>query len=312
MLAPHRTSIGHMLRALRFAASVSVILLTRGAQAQTPEEHASHHPGAAPAAGAMPATPGAPGMAGMGPLAGAGPPAAAGGMMAGMGDMMKSMMGQTPPKELYPALMALPDMTPEKRQEIEQQAAGRMHTGTALMGQALDALNAGAQSDNYAAMHEATTRLREGIAQLESGIAARRSLAEGRAPREVALGWFKQEMRLTSPVADEDPHGARGLSVLHLFTMALLIVFAFAMLAMYYFKMRRAASLFGRIDPDNGSPPPGSAPPLVGGPGPSTPPAAKVEADSPAPPATDKTPAHAPGDKPRRPASTDKKAKISA
>ena len=282
------------------------------AHSQTPEEHASHHPGAAPAAGAMPATPGAPGMAGMGPPAGAGPPAAAGGMMGGMGDMMKGMMGQTPPKELYPALMALPEMTPDKRQEVEQQASGRMHTGTALMGQALDALNAGAQSDNYAAMHEATTRLREGIAQLESGIAARRSLAEGRAPREVALGWFKQEMKLTVPVAGEDSHDARGLSALHLFTMALLVVFAFAMLAMYFFKMRRAAALFGRIEPDNTSPPPGSSPPLDGGPGPSSPPAAKAEADSPAPPAADKVPAPAPRHKPRRPASTDKKAKISA
>ncbi|MCX6952555.1 MAG: hypothetical protein NTV51_10385 [Verrucomicrobia bacterium] len=206
-------------------------------------------PGAASAMGAMPA------------VGGSQPPT--GGMMEQMGEMMKNM-GKPPPKELYPSLMALPELTPEKRQEVERQAAERMHTGAMLMGQALDTLNAGTQSGNYAAMHEATTRLREGLAQLESGVAARRALAEGRAPRAVALAWFKQEMRLVAPAVSEDLHGIRGISPLHLFTMALLVAFAFAMLAMYFFKMRRAAALFGRIEPDKGSPPPGSAPPLAG------------------------------------------------
>lgn len=99
-------------------------------------------------------------------------------------------------------------------------------------------------------MHEAMTRLREGAAQLESGIAARRALAEGLTPREVALAWFKREMSLAAPVATEASHGEAGLSVFHLFTMTLLVVFALAMLAMYFFKMRRAAALFGRIEPD--------------------------------------------------------------
>ena len=43
-----------------------VLLPTGGALAQSPDEHASHHPGGTPAGGAMPATAGAPGMAGMG------------------------------------------------------------------------------------------------------------------------------------------------------------------------------------------------------------------------------------------------------
>jgi hypothetical protein len=180
-----------------------------------------------------------------------------------MGEMMKSM-GKPPPKELYPSLMALPELTPEIRQQVEQQAAERMHAGAMLMGQALDTLNAGTQSGNYAAMHEATTRLREGLAQLESGVAARRALAEGRAPRDVALAWFKQEMRLASPVVGEATQSGFDSSLFHLFTMALLVAFAIAMLAMYFFKMRRAAALFGRIEPDKGSPPPGSAPPLAG------------------------------------------------
>ena len=223
-----------------------------GLRAQSPAEHASHHPGAAggttPAAGAMPAA--MPGSGG-----------GMGGMMEGMGEMMKNK-GKPPPKELYPSLMALPELSPEQRKQVEAQAAERMHAGTMLMGQALDSLNAGTQSSDYAAMHEAMTRLREGAAQLESGIAARRALAEGRAPRAVALAWFKQEMNLSLATA---PAAHQRIGVLHIFTMVLLVAFALAMVAMYFLKMRRAAALFGRIEADKGSPPPGSAPPLAGG-----------------------------------------------
>ena len=127
----------------------------------------------------------------------------------GMGDMMKGTMGRTPPKELYPTLMALPDLTPEKRHEIQQQSAERMHAGTVLMGQALDMLNTGTQSGDHAAMNETTTRLREGIAQLESGIAAKRAPAEGRAPREVALAWFKREMNLRACLKSGGSFGIR-------------------------------------------------------------------------------------------------------
>ena len=270
---PAKNPIHRAVLAAWFAVAACLLLPTGGTQAQSPEEHASHHPGAAPAAGAMSggapaggmsAAAGTPGMAGMGPPTGAGPPAGAGEMMGGMGEMMKNM-GKPPPKELYPALMALPELTPEQRREVEQRAAERMHAGTMLMGQALDALIAGSRSKNYAAMHEATSLLREGVAQFDSGIAAHRALAEGRAPRGVALAWFKSEMSLASPVMSEERRGFLGLSFFHLLTMALLVVFALAMLAMYFFKMRRAAALFGRIEPDKKSPPPGSSPPLEGG-----------------------------------------------
>ena len=312
---PAKNPIHRAVLAVWFAVAACLLLPTGGTQAQSPEEHASHHPGAAPAAGAMSggapaggmsATAGTPGMAGMGPPTGAGPPAGAGEMMGGMGEMMKNM-GKPPPKELYPALMALPELTPEQRREVEQRATERMHAGTMLMGQALDALIAGARSDNYAAMHEATSLLREGVAQFDSGIAARRALAEGRAPRGVALAWFKREMSLASPVMAEASHGVSGLSVLHIFTMVLLVVFAFAMLAMYFFKMRRAAALFGRIEPDKKSPPPGSSPPLEGGGGSTggkSPPPKKSVADKAPPASPDKSPkpAKPPAEKPPAPA----------
>lgn len=59
------------------------------------------------------------------------------------------------------------------------------------------------------------------------------------------------------------PRAVSWLSIMHLFTMVLLVAFALAMLALYFFKMRRAAALFGRIESDGGSPPPGSALPLT-------------------------------------------------
>ena len=269
--SPNIMNLASYSPAFRRRCLVACLLVSHGAwsvvgksAAQTPEEHASHHPGAAgaPAAETMPATIGGPSSGGMGK------PTGAGGMVGGgMGEMMDGMMkkmGVPPPKDLYPTLMAVPELTPEKRQEVERQASQRMHSGTVLMGQALDALNLGNQSGNYPAMHEATTQLREGIAQLESGIAARRALSEGRPPRDVALAWFKQEMNLT-PGGISSSQESSGITPFHLFSMVLLVVFAVAMLVLYFFKMRRAAELFGRIEASKGPPPPGAAPELAGG-----------------------------------------------
>ena len=220
------------MRAMSIIATVCVLLFVTDTRAQTPDEHASHHPGAA--GSAMPVTPGAaPAAGGMG------------GMMEGMGEMMKGMHG-TPPKELYPTLMALPELSPEQRQLVGAQAAERMHAGSALMGHALDSLNTGAQSGDYAAMQEAATRLREGLAQMESGIAARRALAEGRAPRAVALAWFQREMNL-SPAAAPTAHEPFGGLRFHLTVIALLAAFAVAIIAMYFCKMRRAHALLARL-----------------------------------------------------------------
>lgn len=189
-------------------------------------------------------------------------------MGAGMGGMMKQM-GVPPRKEIYPSLMAMPALTPEKRAEVEQLAHDRMKAGAALMSAGLDKMGGATSEEDYLEMQEASAQVRQGILQFESGLAAHRALSEGEAPRNVALEWFKRDMNLL-PFADiETSHGLLGLSWFHYFTMALLTAFAFAMLAMYYFKMRRATALFGRIEPDAGSPPPGSSPPIGGAAGPS-------------------------------------------
>ena len=266
------------LQLLAIAALLLISACGMRALAQTaPDAHASHHPvaGAAPMpAGGDPAAPALPGAAPMTPAdnraapAGAGGQGMGGGMEAGMGEMMKEM-GVPPRKEIYPSLMALPDeVTPEERAGIEQLAQERMKAGTALMSSGLEKLSDSTSNEDYAAMQQATVQMRDGLAQFEAGIAARRVLAEGKLPRNLALDWFKREMNLASPIRGQEPVTFLGVPVFHFFTMVLLIAFALAMVAMYFFKMRRAAALFGRLGSD-ANPPPGSSPPLAGAPGPS-------------------------------------------
>ena len=249
------------IRVIRLAGALfALAMFPTIAQAQMPpDEHASHHPGqaASPAQGAMSSS-GPMGSMGASPAPGAKPGS---GMMGEMEKMMSGMHG-VPPKEIYPELMSLPEFSPEKREEVQRHAQERMQSGSTLMSEALIALHNATSANDLKAMHDAIARLHEGMARYDSGLAAHRALAEGRAPREVALTWFRREMNLSLGSALPSH---RRVTLFHLFTMVLLVAFALAMLALYFFKMRRAAALFGRIEADKGPPPPGSAPELAGG-----------------------------------------------
>ena len=251
-----------------------------GSPMSVPPPSANPITGASPAPGGMtgmPSSPATPAPGGMGGMME--------GMMQGMGEMMRGM-GSPPPKELYPSLMDLPNLPPEKRAEIERLAHDQMTASREQMSAAATRLSDAAIREDYAVIQQATAQMREALAQFESGLAAQRALAEGKAPRNVALTWFKREMNLLMLPAAE-PRALHGVTPFHLFTMVLLVAFALAMVAMYFFKMRRAAALFGRIEPDKGAPPPGSAPELAGG----KPPSGEK------PPASDNKPA-VPADKP--------------
>ena len=212
-------------------AAVVVIVLIVPALGQTPQEHEQHHPKAPSPPPAQPAMPNAPNDAGQ----------------QGKGGMMGQGMGAPPPQALYPSLMEVPELTPEQRAEFERVAGERMIAGSALMSAALERLTTATQSGDYAAMQEATAQMREGQAQFESGLATRRALAEGRAPRDIALDWFKREMNLL-PIGDSGtPHGFFGLSGFHYFTMFILSAFAVTMIGMYFHKMRRAEALVVRL-----------------------------------------------------------------
>lgn len=253
-------------RLAAFAVAVGLALALPGF-GQTPEEHAKHHP-----KGGDPAMPvagkDAPMAGGAGKDADKGGGMMGGGMEGMMYGMMKKM-GVPPPKDLYPSLMSLPELTTEQREQVRTQADERMRSGVVLLSEGLEKLAAATENEDYAAMQNANSQVREAVARFESGLAARRALAEGKPPRQVALQWFKDEMSFQPPHGVESRSGRPGVSLFHLFTMILLVAFALAMVAMYFAKMRRAAALFGRVEADKASPPPGSAPPFVGSAGPS-------------------------------------------
>lgn len=215
--------------------------------AQTPDEHAKHHPEQA------------------GKKEGEGEKKGMGGMMeGGMGKMMDGMMekmGAPKPKDLYPSLMSLPDLPPEQRDEVKKLAHQRMKDGAAFMTKALDALSESAPSDDFAAMQGATAQLREGLTQFETGLAAHRALAEGKAPRNVALQWFKREMNLLPATQAANASGILGMSWSHFLVMLLLTAFFVVMIWMYFFKMRRASQLLDGLATANAAPVPAPATP---------------------------------------------------
>lgn len=232
--APSSHRLSPPLDARRWPVLLAMALLVhRPATAQTADEHAAHH--AAPPAATAPTNATSPPM-------GSTPAAPAGGMGQEMGSMMKQM-GAPPAKELYPSLMELPDLPLEKRAEVQQRAHERMVGGVGLMDAALGDLSMASERDDYAAMQSATSRLREGLAQFDSGLAAHRALAEGKAPRNIALTWFKREMNLLDPAPVAAPHGLFGLSAFHYVTMAAVAIFASLLGAMTWTRQRRAGTL---------------------------------------------------------------------
>jgi len=237
--------------------------------AQTDAGHLGHHP--KPATGTDPAAAmpengkdtGAAKSAGMGatPAAGGMGGGAAGGMGAGMGEMMKEM-GKPPAKELYPLLMQLPDMSPERRTEIKQLADKYIAEGNELLRMSLGQLSGATRMQDVSRMKEAIEEIRRGRIILENGLEGQQALAENKDPRITALQWFKREMNISSPSVIQ-AYGFSGLSWFHLITMLLLTAFAVVMIWMYFHKMKRANALIEKLTGKSTDkiPPPGSAKP---------------------------------------------------
>ncbi|MFV1963843.1 MAG: ferredoxin reductase, partial [Pirellulaceae bacterium] len=236
----HRRRYLRNLACLGLLVGVGVSGIHYGVAAQEDgqEGHAGHHGGEAKSDGQASGEKGGGGMGGGG--MGKGMKGMGGG---GMGKGMGKGMGNAQADELYPHLMSLPEMTPEHRARLEAQAHQRMIDGTALMSEGLDELSTAAAADDYARMQRATSRLREGVTQFETGLATHRAIVEGTSPRNEALQWLKQELGL-APLATEEP-GLQlwGMGSFHTFVMFLLVAFAVTMLWMYYFKMQRASTL---------------------------------------------------------------------
>lgn len=231
-------AVGALVACVPLAASV-------GAESSA-DEHASHHGGA-------------PGDSGK---------AASQGEHGGMGEMME-MHGE-PRRAFYPSLMQLPNLSPEERSRLEHEAERRIRWAQDSMASAVHRLEEAKRSENLAEMSEAARALDEASARLRSGLSARLALSEPTAPRDVALSWFKREMRLSA-----DPQlGDARLGVFHLAVMVLLSLFTLGALVLYFLRMRRASALVAALisghGPDSatpqgrggdGSPPQASSPP---------------------------------------------------
>lgn len=116
------------------------------------DDHAAHHPDAA---GGMPTA------------AGASMGGSMGGMMDDMmDDMMRGCRGDECGRDrrlnklLYPQLMALPDLPPERRASVEQLAHHRMHEGIQQLATLSSEASHAVQRNDYAGLQEASDRMR--------------------------------------------------------------------------------------------------------------------------------------------------------
>lgn len=199
----------------------------------SPDEHTSHHP----------SSPAPSGMSGAMLKKSAG---AEQDSKSPMGEMMTEM--HIPPqKELYPSLMELPDLPPEQHAQVARQARERIAAGKQQLRDAAQELARIAPDGNRPEAAAAVTRAREGMAQLESGLAAYRAVAERRDSRAVALDWFRRQMQLAPPTRAEGDRAHGGLMTFHWIALLILAGFAITMLWVYFQRMRRASTLLASL-----------------------------------------------------------------
>ncbi|WP_323004630.1 FAD-binding oxidoreductase [Denitromonas sp.] len=242
--------------------TVAVVVANGAAYAQTADEHAAHHPASAASqlpdtlsSDTIPANGGPSGGMSKGGMSEGG--MSMGGMsMGGMSMGGMSMGGMKPgcqgdacgqdsriTTQLYPQLMALPDLPPERRAGVEHVAHQRMSEGIRELASLSQEVSAAVARSDYATLQEASERMRVAWGNFDSGLSAYRALTEGQAPRGVALNWFRQQMNLTDPLSTVPVNGARGLSGFHYATMGLLLAFALLAGWLYVARTRRTNAI---------------------------------------------------------------------
>tara|TARA_R110000744_G_scaffold380362_1_gene500928 strand:- start:2897 stop:4876 length:1980 start_codon:yes stop_codon:yes gene_type:complete len=242
----------------RIFSFVAFLLVWPCAAQQSQQEHEGHHPDIYAEQSLAPKTPEEPftGLEtspaqgkdikkGMRQEQGMGP-----GMAKGMDKMMEKM-GAPKPKDLYPSLMRLSQLPVEKKQEVLDKAVARMLAGNQLMINGFTALSLADGRQNFSEMQSAVTLIDQGLSQYDSGLAAKRVIAEGQEPRRVALTWFKSQMNLLPTSEGTDRALIFGMSPIHTGVMLILLFFASVMFWMYGFKMRRAGALLKELESES-------------------------------------------------------------
>ena len=187
---------------------------------------------------------------------------------------MGSICGMHGPasRELYPTLMAVPELTPEVRAAIAKGADLRAMRGMRKLNEAIATLNSVSGGDNGPVDPSVLNMLREGIADVETAGAARQALTAGAQPRDIALNWFKQTMGIGPPQALTEGRQVFGVSWLHFAIMVAGAAVTVGLVVLYLHRVRGALALVGRLEvaPERSAPaampraaPEGRAPPLM-------------------------------------------------
>lgn len=218
--------------------ALCIAMLAAPAAAQEADEHAAHHPGAANASQAtQPVQPAAPMPASKGPAM----PGMDG--MAGMSGMMDSMMekmmgapGGRSQDPFFSQFLTVRAVDDKARADLARMAGERAHRGLML-------INEGAAAAPFAASPaeqiDAARKLREGIDLFMSGTAARRALAGGDMPADVAVTWFRDQLSIEMPVPDKHAIHAFGVSPAHLLLMLFLGLVSAGLLGLQLLRWRR-------------------------------------------------------------------------
>jgi ferredoxin-NADP reductase len=232
-----------------------VMVAPIAAQTKDDEEHRSHHPdiyGTQAEQTSLESSVDQAASVVVDPVGSMGEGPSVGGMMNGMmgaGGMDKMMekMGAPKPKDLYPSLMALPDLPQEKRDDLKNMAHERMSQATSIMKEGFKELSNAVDRNDFATMQDSVEQIKEGLNQYDSGLATERALAEGKAPKTVALQWFKSQMNLLPVSMQTQSTTFFGMTPFHTMLMFVLILFMAIIIWMYFFKLRRASTLLAEL-----------------------------------------------------------------
>ena len=248
--ADHRQQLGFVAWPVCLLAAASLFFTTAAAAQPAGDEHSAHHPGAQqPGPARAPQGQASPPQGQASPASGCGPASSG---------AMGSMCGMHGPatRELYPTLMTVPELTPEVRAAIAQDADQRANRGMRRLNEAIVTLNSVSGNDAGAVTAGALDTLREGIADVETAAAARKALAAGAQPREIAVSWFRQTMNIAPLHASFEDRQVFGVSWLHLAIMAAGAAVTLGLIALYVQRVRGAVALVGRLEVALGPPTP--------------------------------------------------------
>lgn len=242
----------------RIAFVLSGLLLTAPIAAQdSAAEHAAHHPAGSPSGtSSQPAPQAAPTL----PSPSA-PPPAAGSMGQMMGSMMGGMMasaaasdekaagccGMGGPTPFYASLMEWPKLTDEARRAVTPKARERLNSGMVALSTQQNQIHRALAANDFTSAADAIARARESLALAESGAGVLNGLAQGQAPRDLAMRWFKHE----TAVGEDHRMGVEaeiaGLSWWHAIAMAGLVAAVIAALISWRSRRRRVSELVSRL-----------------------------------------------------------------